>query len=94
MGREENRVKKVLDLRKFYSPVREDLNLHNYFEALLEDSPPSLAFKATNEQEHQQWATTVINKVKDLIHYDLGKVPLEVEEGPTTVYKGVELKKL
>ncbi|MHA1339947.1 MAG: alpha/beta hydrolase family protein [Promethearchaeota archaeon] len=94
--KERERIKKELDLRELYQPVRKDLNVYNYLVNYHIHNPPSMQFdpqKFSTPEKHKIWATKVLNKVKELVNYNLGEVPLEIEEGPQTEFKNIILKK-
>ncbi|MHA1998695.1 MAG: hypothetical protein ACTSU9_11285, partial [Promethearchaeota archaeon] len=89
-----SRIKRELNLRPVYVPIRDDLNVFQTLKRMFKEHPPKLAFKAKTIEEHQAWAEELVKIVKKLTAYDLGMVPLEVEEGPETEFKGLILKKI
>ncbi|MBD3352977.1 MAG: hypothetical protein GF364_15955 [Candidatus Lokiarchaeota archaeon] len=91
--KERERIKKDLDLRSFYSPVRDDLNVYNYLMNVYKNNPPSMQYNAKSIMEHKEWANRLVKKVKELVGYPLEDVPMQVEEGPETEFKNLVLKK-
>ena len=90
---ERKRIKNKLNLRAYYPNINDDMNLFHYLSKIYKKYPPKLAFKAENPKEHRVWAKKLVNKVKELAHYNMGKVPLKVEKGPSTTYKNIEMTK-
>jgi cephalosporin-C deacetylase-like acetyl esterase len=90
---EVERVRKQLDLRSVYDNPRSDLNAHTYLTNLFKSNPPELAFSTKTTKEHQEWSKKVKQKVIELSGYNMGLVPLDIEEGPETEFNGIILKK-
>ena len=89
------RVRKALDLREDYIPVRDDLNSFIYLKNYLDQHPPALKYIAKNREEHATWASEVIKKITDITGYEkIGQRELEIEEGPQTELEGIILKKV
>jgi dienelactone hydrolase len=91
---ERERIKKVLDLRPVYPEIRPDLNSYLYLRNQLDAHPPKLKFTATTILEHQEWMKSIIKTLKNVTRYELGSVPLQVEEGPETEFEDLILKKI
>lgn len=92
--KERERIKNALDLQPHYSHIRDDLNSYLYLRNIFNAHPPSLAFKANSPEEHQKWASQIIELTKKLTGYDLGNVPIEIEEGSETEFEDLLIKKL
>ncbi len=90
------RIRKELDLREDYNPVRDDLNSYRYLASVFKDKPPRLEFTASSVADHVAWAKDVKETVATITGYKqlaAERVPLDVEDGPSSSYKHVVLKK-
>ena len=91
---ERERLKKELDLKSHYPNPDGKYNQFRYHLTKLKTIKRELSWNGNSISEHQGWAQKVVNKLKNLIHYQRERIPLNVSYGAKTSFKDIILQRI